>query len=324
MTHSVQASPNYLHRLGEAAIEQAKRAFPNISVALQCDRVRRSFLSRQIQSHVIAHLLTPQATIEASGPKATQAGFGGHLKLIWQFKGTMRYEDANSSFTLRPGETLVTAMANTYHLDMSDHYEGLVLAFDPTSRRSWQEAACKVIAKPIAPSGPLAAAAAGAAALLQHASRSAADVQTIESLVDIALHSLDARATPSPEGPVPAIILRARIMVAQNIADAEYNPQQLARDLGLSRRSLYNIFDRIGLKPAHFITQQRLERARDELLGDPHVSITTIAFRNGFSDGARFSHTFKAKYGISPRDLRNQKVAALRPDLKPASLLSAE
>jgi AraC-like DNA-binding protein len=294
--------------MGEAAIEQAERAFPNLSVALQSDRVRRSFLSRQIQSHAIAHLLTPQTTIEASGPKAAQAGFGGHLKLIWQFKGTMQYEDANSSFTLRPGETLITSMASTYHLDTSDDYEGLVLAFDPASRRSWQEAACKVIAKPIAPSGPLAAAAAGATALLQHGSRSAADVQTIESLVDIALHSLDAQTAPSREGPLPAIILRARLMVAQNIADRDYNPQRLARDLGLSRRSLYNIFDRIGLKPAHFITEQRLERARDEILGDPNVSITTVALRNGFSDGARLSHAFKAKYGISPRDIRSLKL----------------
>jgi len=305
MTYSTRASAHSPHPLGEDAIEEANRAFPNLSVALHNDRVRRSLLSRRIESYAISHLLTPQTTVEASGEKATQAGFGGRLKLIWQFKGTMRYEDANRSFTLRPGETLITAMACTYHLDMNDDYEGLVLSFDPASRRSWQETACRQIGKPIAPSGPLAAAGAGAAALVQYESRSPADVQTIESLVDIALLSLGAQAVPStPEGPLPAIILRARLMVAQNIADRDYDPQRLARDLGLSRRSLYNAFDRIGLKPAHFIKQQRLERARAEILGDPNASITTIALRNGFPDGASFSHTFRAHYGISPRDLR--------------------
>jgi transcriptional regulator GlxA family with amidase domain len=209
---------------------------------------------------------------------------------------------------LRPGETLIAAMASNYHLAMNDDYEGLVLIFDPASRRSWQDTACKEIGRPIAPSGPLAAAAAGAAALLQHQSRSPADLRTVESLVDIALLSLGAQAAPSaPEGPLPAITLRARLMIAQNIADRDYDPQRLARDLGLSRRSLYNAFDRIGLKPADFIKRQRLERARAELLGDPNVSITTIALKNGFPDGACFSHTFRANYGISPRDLRNLK-----------------
>jgi transcriptional regulator GlxA family with amidase domain len=140
--------------------------------------------------------------------------------------------------------------------------------------------------------------------------RSPADVQTIEALVDIALLSLGAQAAPSPEGPLPALMLRARLMIAQNIADQDYGPRQLARDLGLSRRSLYNSFDRIGLKPADFIKRQRLERARDEILGQPNVGITTIALRNGFSDGARFSHTFKAHYGIPPRNLRAMKALA--------------
>jgi AraC-like DNA-binding protein len=306
MTHAVQASADSPRRLGEAAIEQANRAFPNLSVTLQSDRVRRALFSRRIESYAISHLLTPEATIEASGPRATQAGFGGRLKLIWQFKGTMRYEDASRSFTLRPGEALITAMANTYQLEMREDYEGLVLVFDPASRRSWQETACKELGRPIAPSGSLAAAAAGAAALLRHKSGCPADVPAIESLVDIALLSLGLRAAPS-EPPLPALILRARLTIAQNIAERDYDPQRLAWDLGLSRRSLYNAFDRIGLKPADFIKRQRLERARDEILRDPNASITTIALRNGFSDGARFSHAFKANYGISPRDLRNPK-----------------
>jgi AraC-like DNA-binding protein len=307
MTHSARASAAHRRGSGEAAIEQARQAFPNISVALPSDRIHRSLSSRRIEGHAISHLLTPQAAVEASGPKATQAGLGGRLKLMWQCKGTMQYEDANRSFTLRPGETLIVAMACSYRLHMGEDYEGLVLVFDPASRRSWQEAACNEIGKPIAPSGPLAAAAAGAAALLRHELRSPADSQTVESLVDIALLSLGARPAPSPELPLPALMLRARLMIAQNIADQDYGPRQLARDLGLSRRSLYSSFDRMGLKPADFIKRQRLERARDEILGQPNVGITTIALRNGFSDGAHFSHTFKAHYGVPPRDLRTMK-----------------
>jgi AraC-like DNA-binding protein len=308
MIYSVRTSSDSLRRAGEAAIEQAKQAFPNISVAFQTDDISRTLVSRRTQSHGISHLLTPQTTIEASGPKAIRAGFGGRLKLIWQFRGTVRYEDAHRSFKLGPGEALIAAMACTYRLEMSDDYEGLVLIFDPTSRRSWQEIAYKEMGRPISPSGPLAAAAAGTLALLRHRSDSPDDVQALDSLVEIALHSLDAEAAPSEsDQSLPPILARARLMIAQHISDQHYGPDRLARDLGLSRRSLYNAFDRIGLTPACLIKRLRLEHAHCELLGDPSVRITTIALRNGFSDSSSFSHAFRANYGISPRDLRNLK-----------------
>jgi AraC-like DNA-binding protein len=133
-------------------------------------------------------------------------------------------------------------------------------------------------------------------------------VQALDSLVEIALHSLVAQAASSEsDQPLPSILVRARLLIAQHISDQGYGPDRLARDLGMSRRSLYNAFDQIGLTPAYLIRRLRLERAHFELLGDPSVSITTIALRNGFSDSSSFSHAFRASYGISPRDLRNLK-----------------
>ncbi|TCL75991.1 helix-turn-helix domain-containing protein [Rhizobium sp. BK251] len=292
-------------RSDAAAVEQAAQAFPNVSVVLRNDSVRRSILSQRIEGHAISHLRTPQTIVEASGPKATQAGFGACFKFIWQLEGTMQYEDAHQSCALRPGEMLIAAMAWNYRLEMNEDYEGLVLIFDPMSKRAWQDTVHCVMGKPLAASGPLAAAAGGMHALLRHRRRSAADAPTVESLVDIALLSLGARDAPSLDRPLPAVLLRARLMVTQNIGDENYGPDQLARDMGLSRRSLYNAFGRAGLTPARFIRMQRLERARAEILRLPNASITEIALRNGFSDGASFSHAFKATYDISPRDLRN-------------------
>jgi AraC-like DNA-binding protein len=294
-------------RPGAEAIQQAERAFPNLSIALRNDAIRRSILSRRIECHSIAHLVTPQTTVDASGARATQAGFGAYFKLIWQLKGTMRYEDAHRSFALQPGQMLIAAMAWTYHLEMDEDYEGLVLIFDPTSKRAWQETVYGEMGRPLASSGPLAASAGGSRALLWHERHSAADAPTVESLIDIALLSLGARDASSLDRPLPAILLRARLMVAQNIADESYGPDRLARDLGLSRRSLYNAFGRIGLTPARLIRQQRLERARGEILSASDLSITEIALRNGFPDSASFSHAFKASYDISPRELRNSR-----------------
>jgi AraC-like DNA-binding protein len=57
-----------------------------------------------------------------------------------------------------------------------------------------------------------------------------------------------------------------------------------------------------------WIRDQRLAAAREKLRdasgGD---SIAQIAYRFGFSDHAQFSRAFKAQFGISPKDYRQQQ-----------------
>jgi AraC-like DNA-binding protein len=252
--------------------------------------------------------MTPHTVVEASGAKARQAGWSGCFKLIWQLKGAMRFEERDRSFTVSPGGMLVTAMSRTYCLEMSENYAGLVLVVDPIVNPAWQKMAHRAMGQPMVVGGPLAAVAAGAAALLQHGS-SAADMPTIESLIEIAMRTLGADSAYLSDQPLPAILLRARLMLTRSIGDESYGPDRLARDLGLSRRSLYSALGRVGLTPAQFIKRQRLEHARADLLKHPDISITTIALQNGFSDGTAFSHAFRAEYGIAPRELRRSGMA---------------
>ncbi|MET0676437.1 MAG: helix-turn-helix domain-containing protein [Bradyrhizobium sp.] len=258
---------------------------------------------RRIGNHTIAHLMTPHSIVEASGAKARQVGWSGRFKLIWQLEGTMRFEERDRSFTVSSGEMLVTAVSRTYCLEMSENYAGLVLVVDPILNPAWQKMAHRAMERPMVVGGPLAAVAAGAAALLHHAS-SAADMPTIESLIEIAIRTLGVDSAYLSDQPLPAMLLRARLMLARSIGDEGYGPDSLAHDLGLSRRSLYNAFGRVGLTPAQFIKRQRLEHAKADLLKQPVISITPIALQNGFSDGTAFSHAFRAQYGISPRELR--------------------
>jgi AraC-like DNA-binding protein len=296
-----------------AAIAQAERAFPNAAVEVSDDGVHRSLQSRVIANHAITHIVTPQTTVEACGRRAMRVGFGNRFKLLWQLAGVLHFESAHRSFALRPGEMIITPLAWTYRLEMDENSEGLVLMFDPATRPSWTETVHREMGKPIAASGAIAASAGGVAALLRHGRDETADALAVHSLVDIALVSLDTGGVRSSPELLPSVDLaRARLMVAQNIADESYGPDRLARDLGLSRRSLYNRFDRIGLSPACFIRRQRLERARAEIVSEPgpEISLTTIALRNGFSDSSSFSRAFKAAFGISPSGFRALKRSA--------------
>ena len=58
---------------------------------------------------------------------------------------------------------------------------------------------------------------------------------------------------------------------------------------------------------ANYIRDRRLERCRLRLL-DPrfaHQTVSELAFQAGFGDLSGFNRAFKAKYGLSPRQLRS-------------------
>ena len=291
-------------------LAKCARAFPNLSFVLRDSDACRSLTARTVADHTIARFFMPHTSVDACGKHAAALGRQSQFKLYWQLSGTIRFEDAHRSFTLSPGEMLVVPTARTYHLETGENYEGLALFFDPAASPSWWEIAHRGTEKVIGASGAIAAAAAAAAALLGHASDNRADALAVRSIIDLALCSLERSDEEAPPR-LPPRLHRARLLIGQNIADTAYGPDALAKDLGVSRRSLYGIFARLGLSPAAFIKRQRLEHARDEILSDRdhHVSLSTIALESGFSDSSSFSHAFKAAYGVSPSALRARQAS---------------
>ena len=83
----------------------------------------------------------------------------------------------------------------------------------------------------------------------------------------------------------------------------------LCTTLGVSRARLFRAFQsEAGIH--NYILRQRLERARVALADrDRAEPIGTIAHRLGFSDPGHLSRSFRARFGMSPRDYR-QLVAA--------------
>jgi AraC family transcriptional regulator, carnitine catabolism transcriptional activator len=78
-------------------------------------------------------------------------------------------------------------------------------------------------------------------------------------------------------------------------------PDELAREIGVTRRQLERLFC-ASLKdtPTHFYQQLRLNRAR-ELLRQTDMSITSICVACGFESPSHFSRTYRARFGASPR-----------------------
>jgi AraC-like DNA-binding protein len=85
-----------------------------------------------------------------------------------------------------------------------------------------------------------------------------------------------------------------------------WNVQRLAAKSNLSRSAFSERFSRmVGLPPAAYIAQVRLERAAD-LLQHTTESVGAIASDVGYDSEAAFSRVFSKKYGMPPSRWRRQ------------------
>jgi AraC-like DNA-binding protein len=96
-----------------------------------------------------------------------------------------------------------------------------------------------------------------------------------------------------------------RRVVDANLANPELGPELLCRQLGMSRATLYRLFEQLG-GVRRYIQQRRLTGAYQRLTDPVHASerIGTIAAGYGFSNDSAFSRAFRETYGMSPTDLR--------------------
>lgn len=96
------------------------------------------------------------------------------------------------------------------------------------------------------------------------------------------------------------LMKRAQEMVEKHLAHAEYSIEDLSRDLGMSRATLYRKITSItGGSPSDFMKNVRLRKAA-ELLKAGGLSIAEIAEQVGFNTPGYFTKSFKKRFGVLP------------------------
>ena len=113
---------------------------------------------------------------------------------------------------------------------------------------------------------------------------------------------------PHFSGPAQAdLLVKIKGYIETNLEDSTLGPQGLARRFGISVRYLHLLFKAESLTVSRWILDRRLERCRRDLIRTGfRKNVTEVAFRWGFNDSAHFSRVFKKRYGISPREFRDQ------------------
>jgi AraC-like DNA-binding protein len=78
----------------------------------------------------------------------------------------------------------------------------------------------------------------------------------------------------------------------------------LASEVGMSRSALSARFSElVGESVKHYITEWRMQLARDELLTAPQT-LAVLAEKYGYQSEAAFSRAFKRVFGASPGNVR--------------------
>lgn len=121
----------------------------------------------------------------------------------------------------------------------------------------------------------------------------------------------------------------ATALIDARIADPDLDGATLARQLGVSRATLYRLFAPTG-GVAAFIRKRRLTGAAIEIADRTRGScrLSEVARRWGFASEAAFHRAFRTAFGVSPSTARKHSlladVASLAPADQPAEQQFAE
>jgi AraC-like DNA-binding protein len=100
-------------------------------------------------------------------------------------------------------------------------------------------------------------------------------------------------------------VIDQAVVFLENHFDKNLSIAEIADAVCLSAGRLAHVFrDTMGMSLIDYLTQIRLDHARQLLLNNPSMSISAIAFETGFHDPSYFARIFKKSYKTSPASFR--------------------
>jgi AraC-like DNA-binding protein len=118
------------------------------------------------------------------------------------------------------------------------------------------------------------------------------------------------RARPALHATLAA---RAKRYIRDRLEDPGLDPESIGRDLGLSRRTLYRLFEPAG-GVQRYILNARLDRVYAFLTAnETSEPIVEVASRFHFESKGAFWRAFKLRFGMTPGDARRESRTAPAP-----------
>jgi AraC-like DNA-binding protein len=211
---------------------------------------------------------------------------------------------------LGAGDLMLCYAADAYYTDLSDRNEMLVVEMSRAALSSRipniEDHLCRTIA--------------GAApgtrlvhdfliSLWQQGDQSDADPDWQEGIANVFLDLLAFAVKGAGSALVAPKGTRDRILalIDARLGDPDLKTGMIATELGVSLRTVQNLFAAMGTTPSAYILDRRLQKASEKLSLNRTQSITEVAYATGFNDSAYFTRCFRQRFGTTPSLWKEQK-----------------
>ncbi len=132
----------------------------------------------------------------------------------------------------------------------------------------------------------------------------AAERNLVALVEGLAAHTVDGMARAAWPALGPARVAAMREVIARRAAEPRLDMRAVAAAVGLSERSGHLVLAAGGLTFTACLAAARLDRVQARLeAGDPG-RIIEIALDAGFGDVAHFNRLFRARFGMTPTEMR--------------------
>ncbi|MDO6966604.1 helix-turn-helix domain-containing protein [Rhizobium alvei] len=94
--------------------------------------------------------------------------------------------------------------------------------------------------------------------------------------------------------------------VERQLSDPDFGPQSLLDEFRMARSTLYRAFEPLGGVGA-YINERRLRRAFRQMTNPAlkDIRLSQLAFDSGFTHASAFTRSFKARFGLTPKEVRS-------------------
>jgi AraC-like DNA-binding protein len=291
----------------------------DVFVQLDCTNVARDFYGRIINEPLgglqISEVIANQQHVARSPRQLTRSNEDCFLVSL-QLAGQGVIEQDGRTAVINPGDFALYDSTRTYTLDFQKDFRQLVLKAPRSSLTARLDFPERCTATRIGGSAGMGRV---ASELLRAVAREAPTLLPHEiermshTLIDVFAaafgHSLVGQPL-SPTSHCSAQLVRIKMFIEDHLGDPELSPEKIAMAHGISTRYLSKLFESTDSSVARWIWERRLERiARD--LRDPDLaahSVSQIAFSWGYNNMSHFSRAFKARFGVSPRARRAERI----------------
>jgi len=236
-----------------------------------------------------------------------------HTHPVWeiylQLHGVTRWVAGGQSYLLRPGHLFAVPPELVHHLagrSGNHHFYFAAVDLEAVVRRqpslavSWPATVVHREAGDVAH------------AFAQLVRELTARYEYAETGLALAVdHLVLAVARAMTPAAAPQLALHPAVRTVRRLLDQEFEErwtlEQLADRVGLAPSYLAGLFvDQLGLPPHRYLTERRIDRAR-QLLETSDLSITAMAVSLGFSSSQHFARVFRQLTGTTPTAFRRRR-----------------